>query len=103
MKTYPPAPRAHKEAFVMHVPVISTAHLLQKDADQLWEDDAVLAREHTSNHTFVIIHLTELWEASSYSPEFLHLLRYFQDKGYHYLRLDPELGDEVDDLPKFEW
>ena len=49
-----------------------------------------------------LLYIDDLADFEGYSDTFLHLLETFHDLGFRCLRLDPD-GNDLDDLPTFEW
>ena len=82
----------------MQVPVISTSHLPQDQCNTLYE--GALMRDVGGQTCLFNISEPETFE--SYPAETVRLINYFSERGYHYLRLDPD-GDIVEGLPLFEW
>lgn len=90
-------------AWIMHVPVVNTAHMQLTDDERLKTDDI--------GNGPVMADLKPGWllciedfasDFEGYSDAFLHLLETFHHLGFHHLRLDPD-GNVLDDLPRFEW
>jgi hypothetical protein len=91
------------ETWIMHVPVVSTAHISPTDDARLHQDDignGPVMADLKPGWLLLIEDFHDSFEG--YSDTFLHLLETFHDLGFHYLRLDPD-GNDIDDLPTFEW
>lgn len=88
--------------WIMHVPVVSTAHIKPEDDDRLCTDDIGNGPVMANLNLGWLLSIDDLAYFEGYSDAFLHLLETFHHLGFHYLRLDPE-GDRLDDLPQFEW
>jgi hypothetical protein len=108
-----PHPSQHAGPWIMQVPVISTAHLPQAEAEALLnldpedvenagpDDPPLLAHiADRIGHLFLIEDLDE-----DALPEFPHLravLLAVKARGYGYARVDAQ-GELFDDLPQFDW
>lgn len=91
------------EAWLMHVPVVSTRHIELLDDDRLCGEDPGNGPVMADLKTGWLLHLEDFASNfEGYSDTFLHLLETFYNLGFHYLRLDPD-GNVLDDLPRFKW
>jgi hypothetical protein len=95
-------PASH-ETWIMHVPVVSTAHISPADDARLHQDDIGNAPVMADLNPGWLLSIDDLADfEEGYSDAFLHLIETFHNLGFHYLRLDPD-GNDLDDLPTFEW
>lgn len=93
----PRAPKSkHGKAYVMHIPVISTSHVHPSDRPALKRYGFPMFVDEG-----VAIHVDNIFEGTGFSDPMLKLARILSDKGYDFVRFDG-IGDEYDDLPKFE-
>ena len=106
---YPRAPAQHPERWIMHLPVVSTAHVTREDmesARHAWT--GVLAQKLQDNTGSIVFWSPEetdfdsRFPAEEFSEAFRHLCRHFAALGYTALRLDCD-GDEIAGLPVFDW
>jgi hypothetical protein len=94
------------ETWIMHVPVVSTAHMHKSDDQKLHTESYETDMNHAVRMFGGLGYLLEIDDLADfeegYSDAFLHLIETFHNLGFHYLRLDPD-GNDLDDLPTFEW
>jgi len=108
-----PHPSQHSGPWIMQVPVISTAHLPQAEAEALLnldpedrdnaepDDPPLLAHiADRVGHLFLIEDLDE--DALPGFPHLRAILLAIKTRGYSYARVDAQ-GELFDDLPQFDW
>lgn len=100
---YPACPRPRHPLWQMHVPVLSTRHLLRTDAltlESLKEESPLLFPASPSSGYLLVI---EDWEQDDrFGPDLNHLGVQFSGLGYRYLRFD-SAGDLLEGCPQHDW
>ncbi|HEY1049438.1 MAG TPA: hypothetical protein VGE39_06775 [Prosthecobacter sp.] len=94
--------------FVMQVPTINLSHITAQDWDMLslnLKDHCLAVVEDGHGHiiTFAASDIdADFSDAKGFSQTFRNMLQHFANKGFQYLRLDPDF-DACAALPTFAW
>lgn len=98
---YPPAPKTRKKSlWIMSVPVITTAHFTQDDADRIYANAVVASKD--GQMAILFIDEDDDYKDFGLSTKGIAVLKKFRKLGYHYLRLDAD-GEKVEGLKTYEW